>query len=231
MSIKQFNFEQGETLLVDKPVGWTSFDVVKKIRNACQVKKVGHAGTLDPLATGLLVICTGKKTKLLTEYTGNDKEYTGAFYLGATTPSYDLETEVNATWDISHITAENIKEATKQFLGEISQVPPMYSAITVDGKRLYELARKGKEAVIEPRQVSIHEFEITEIALPLVHFRVLCSKGTYIRSLAFDFGKALGVGAYLQSLRRTKSGNLDVEHAYALDDLIIQIKEWRENAG
>ena len=203
-------FEEGKVLLIDKPLHWTSFDVVRKVRNAIGIKKVGHAGTLDPLATGLLIICTGKFTKRITEIQSQAKEYTGTFTIGATTPSYDLETEVDATFPTEHITAELIQETTKQFIGEIDQKPPVFSAIKKDGKRLYEHARAGEEVEIAFRKTTIHEFEITRIALPEIDFRVVCSKGTYIRSLAFDFGKAMNSGAYLSALRRTKIGDYSV---------------------
>lgn len=224
----QFNFEAGELLLVDKPVGWTSFDVVNKLRYACKAKKVGHAGTLDPLATGLLIICTGKKTKELTDLTGQDKEYTGTIVLGATTPSYDLETEPDASYPTEHITPEALQQAVAALTGQISQLPPLFSAITVKGKRLYEHARAGQQVEVQPRQVVINEFELTRIELPEVDFRVNCSKGTYIRSLAFDLGRAVGSGGYLKSLRRTRSGSFSVANAWQLPRLLDAIKLWRE---
>ncbi len=214
------NFKEGQILLFDKPLGWTSFQLVNKvrwlIRKSCNIKKikVGHAGTLDPLATGLLLICTGKFTKRIEELQGQEKEYTGTFTLGATTPSYDLETEVNQTFDTDHISEEDIVGATLEFIGEINQVPPVFSALKQDGKRLYEFARKGEEVEIPSRKVEITKFEITEIRFPEVDFSVVCSKGTYIRSLANDFGKALGTGAYLSSLRRTKIGGFLVVDAF-----------------
>ncbi len=212
-------FKEGKILLFDKPLGWTSFQLVNKvrwlIRKSCNIKKikVGHAGTLDPLASGLLIICTGKFTKKIEEYQGQEKEYTGTFTLGATTPSYDMETDVDKTFETDHISEEDIEGATFEFLGEIDQIPPVFSALKKNGKRLYEFARAGEEVDIPSRKVKITEFEITEIRFPEVNFRVVCSKGTYIRSLANDFGKALGTGAYLSSLRRTKIGGFLVEDA------------------
>lgn len=213
------DFLAGQVLLIDKPLGWTSFQAVNalkwSIRKKFQLKKIkiGHAGTLDPLATGLLVICTGKFTKQISEIQGALKEYTGHIFLGATTPSYDLETEVDKTFDVSNVTEANIKEAAEQFLGEISQVPPIFSAIKKDGKRLYEYAREGEKVTIHSRTIEILEFEILTVKMPIVSFRVVCSKGTYIRSLAHDFGLKLGVGAYLSSLRRTKIGDYNVDNA------------------
>ncbi|WP_127142437.1 tRNA pseudouridine(55) synthase TruB [Flagellimonas marinaquae] len=213
------DFLEGQILLIDKPLEWSSFQAVNALKWAIRKKfglkkiKIGHAGTLDPLATGLLIICTGKFTKKIPELQGQVKEYTGTFTLGATTPSYDMETEVNQTFPTEHITDDAINEATKQFLGEIEQVPPIFSALKKDGKRLYELAREGKQVEIKSRKIEILEFEITRIARPEVDFRVVCSKGTYIRSLAHDFGKALGSGAYLSELRRTKIGDFNVNNA------------------
>ncbi|MCR9263899.1 MAG: tRNA pseudouridine(55) synthase TruB [Flavobacteriaceae bacterium] len=213
------DFLNGQILLIDKPLEWSSFQAVNALKWAIRKKfdlkkiKIGHAGTLDPLATGLLIICTGKFTKKIPELQGQIKEYTGTFTLGATTPSYDLETEVNQTYPTEHLTETSIKEATKEFLGEIEQIPPIFSALKKDGKRLYELAREGKEVDIKSRKITISEFEITRIQLPEVGFRVVCSKGTYIRSLAHDFGKALGSGAHLSALRRTKIGDFNVNNA------------------
>ena len=206
--------------MINKPYKWTSFDVVRKIRNSLKPLKlkVGHAGTLDPLATGLLLLCTGKLTKQIDTFQAEEKEYTGTMILGATTPSYDLETEINQTFETSHITEELIKQTLPQFIGEIDQKPPVFSAIKKDGKRLYEHARKGEEVEIAARKTTIHEFEITRIALPEVDFRVICSKGTYIRSLANDFGKALNSGAHLTVLRRTKIGEFSVEGAISPQD-------------
>ncbi|KQB37897.1 tRNA pseudouridine synthase B [Flavobacterium daejeonense] len=211
---------EGQVLLIDKPLQWSSFQAVNKLKYLLINKvglpkkfKIGHAGTLDPLATGLLLICTGKFTKKIQELQGQAKEYTGTFYIGATTPSYDLETEVDATFPTDHIDEALIRETVKQFLGEIDQKPPIFSAIKKDGKRLYEHARAGEEVEIASRKTTIHEFEITRIALPEIDFRVVCSKGTYIRSLAFDFGKALHSGSHLTVLRRTKIGDYDVKNA------------------
>ena len=211
-------FEQGKVLLINKPLNWTSFDVVRKVRNLVKIKKVGHAGTLDPLATGLLIICTGKFTKRINEFMAREKEYTGSFTLGATTPTYDLESEPANFKPFDHLTEDEIKKATSQFTGEIKQVPPAHSAIKQQGKRVYELARQGKEVVLEPRKLLISEFEITDIALPVVSFRVVCSTGTYIRSLAHDFGQALGCGAYLSSLCRTRIGEFKNEDAMSMEE-------------
>ena len=213
------DFQKGQVLLIDKPLKWTSFQVVNKLRWAIRKKfdikkiKVGHAGTLDPLATGLLIVCTGKFTKKIHEYQGLPKEYTGTFTLGATTPSYDLETAVDNRFPTKHLTNQLIQETTLQFIGEIKQKPPLFSAIKKDGKRLYELARKGETTEIPTRLITIYEFEITRIDLPEVDFRVKCSKGTYIRSLANDFGKALNSGGHLSSLHRTKIGDFSVQNA------------------
>lgn len=222
----EFNFADGELLLIDKPLNWTSFDVVGKIRNSIKPLKVkvGHAGTLDPLASGLLILCTGKKTKIIDSIQAQEKEYTGTICLGATTPSYDLETEIDQRFDISKITAEQIEEATKQFIGDIEQFPPSHSAIKIGGERLYEKARRGEDVERRPRPVTINIFEITAINIPEVSFRVVCSKGTYIRSLAHDFGKALHAGAYLSSLRRTRSGDFSVDNAYKVMELVNHIK-------
>lgn len=213
------DFQNGQVLLIDKPLQWTSFQAVNKMKWVLKSKlnlkkiKIGHAGTLDPLATGLLLVCTGKFTKRITELQGQAKEYTGTFYIGATTPSYDLETEIDHTFPTSHINDALIHETIPQFLGEIDQKPPIFSAIKKEGIRLYEHARAGETVEIASRKTTIHEFEITRIALPEIDFRVVCSKGTYIRSLAFDFGKALNSGAHLIALRRTKIGDYDVKNA------------------
>ena len=209
---------EGSVILIDKPLEWTSFDVVKKLRYALKVKKIGHAGTLDPLATGLLILCTGKMTKQIEKYQGQEKEYTGKFYLGKTTPSYDLETEVDSETSIDHLTSDQIHQATEAFTGIIEQTPPIYSAIKVDGKRAYEGARKGEEVKLKSRHVEVKSFEITAINLPEVHFKIICSKGTYIRSLAHDFGQSLGVGAYLSELRRTRIGDFKVEDAQTIEE-------------
>lgn len=225
-----FNFAEGELLLINKPYKWTSFDVVGKIRNSLKPLKlkVGHAGTLDPLATGLLIICTGKLTKQIDTYQAEEKEYTGTLVLGATTPSYDMETEVDATFDIADITEAQIYEATKPFIGDISQYPPAHSAVKVNGERLYVKARLGEEVELKKRFVTINEFEITRIALPEVDFRVVCSKGTYIRSLVSDFGKVLNNGAYLSKLTRTRSGNFLLSNAYELNELITHLRQQKE---
>ena len=212
-------FAEGRVLLIDKPLEWTSFDAVRKIRNLVKTKKVGHAGTLDPLATGLLIICTGKFTKKINEYMAREKEYTGTITLGAVTPTFDLESEPQLHKDISGLSDESIRKATAIFTGPILQVPPIHSAIKINGKRVYELARKGIEVQMEPRAVTISVFEITSIEMPVVHFRVLCSTGTYIRSLANDFGAALGCGGYLSSLRRTRIGEFRVEDAYTMESV------------
>jgi len=214
---------EGKVLLLDKPIGWTSFDLVKKVRNLTRVIKVGHAGTLDPLATGLMIVCTGKFTKSIDAYMGMQKEYTGSLVLGATTASYDLEQEPENFKSIEAITELKIQEVTKQFIGTILQMPPQHSAIKKDGKRLYESARQGIEVKVDPRQITIDNFEITKINLPHVEFRVLCSTGTYIRSLVHDFGQALGVGAYMSGLRRTKIGAFNVEDAIQWEDLEKEI--------
>lgn len=212
-------FKTGQTLLFDKPLNWTSFQLVNKvrwlIRKSCHIKKikVGHAGTLDPLATGLLIICTGKFTKTIPELQGQIKEYTGTFTIGATTPSFDLETEIDEKFPIAHITEELLQDTAKKFIGEIDQTPPVFSALKKDGKRLYEYAREGKEVEVKSRKVEISEFEIDSKEFPKVHFRVVCSKGTYIRSLAHEFGQALSSGAHLSELRRTGIGNYSVEEA------------------
>jgi len=212
-------FLEGKVLLLDKPLQWTSFDMVKKVRWLTKIMKVGHAGTLDPLATGLLIICTGKFTKQINDYMGMTKEYTGSLVLGATTASYDLEQEPENFKSIDSITAAQILETTNQFIGTIFQLPPQHSAIKKDGKRLYESARQGIEVKVDPRQITIEAFEITKIDLPTIEFRVVCSTGTYIRSLVHDFGQALGVGAYMSGLRRTKIGDFNVVDAMQWEDL------------
>ncbi|HZY78718.1 MAG TPA: tRNA pseudouridine(55) synthase TruB [Cyclobacteriaceae bacterium] len=206
-------------ILVNKPLEWTSFDVVRKLRYKLKIKKIGHAGTLDPLATGLLILCTGKLTKKIDEYQAQEKEYTGRFIIGQSTPTHDLESEVNETFDISGVTEEKIRATAQKFVGNIEQVPPMHSAIKVNGKRAYELARKGDTAELKKRPITISEFEITGIALPSVSFRVVCTKGTYIRSLARDFGLALGGGAYLAELCRTRIGSFLLKDALEIEDI------------
>ncbi|MFI2741344.1 tRNA pseudouridine(55) synthase TruB [Zhouia sp. PK063] len=225
------DFKEGQVLLIDKPLNWTSFQAVNKIKWLLKKEyhlkkiKVGHAGTLDPLATGLLLICTGKFTKKIQELQGQEKEYTGIITLGGTTPSYDLETEIDQIFPTDHISNEMIEATTQQFIGDISQYPPIFSALKKDGKRLYEFARKGEEVEIKPRNIQIAAFEITKIEMPHVHFRVACSKGTYIRSLAHDFGKALQSGAHLTTLRRTKIGNFNVNNAITPESFAQKLQE------
>ncbi len=220
------DFLNGQVLLIDKPLGWSSFQAVNKLKWAIRKKfqlkkiKIGHAGTLDPLATGLLIICAGKFTKRIPEFQGLAKEYTGTITLGASTPSYDLETEVDKTYPMAHITEALIRKTTEQFLGNIHQAPPIFSALKKDGKRLYEYARAGEEIEIKKRAVRILEFEITAVALPAIDFRIVCSKGTYIRSIAHDFGLALGSGGHLSALRRTKIGDYNVD--IALDPEVFE---------
>ena len=226
----EFNFTEGEMLLINKPYTWTSFDVVGKIRNSFKPLKlkVGHAGTLDPLATGLLIICTGKFTKKIDEFQAQEKEYTGTMILGAGTPSYDMETEVDETFDISHIDQQMIMANISQFIGELDQYPPAHSAVKVDGERLYMKARRGENVELKTRKVSISQFEITRIELPEIDFRVVCSKGTYIRSLVHDFGRSLQNVAYLSALRRTKSGDYEVNNAFEVMELVNHIRQLKE---
>lgn len=211
--------DTGRVLLVNKPFQWTSFDVVNKLRYKLKIKKIGHAGTLDPLATGLLIICTGRMTKRIEEFMGLEKEYTGDFVLGQTTPSHDLETEVTDVRDISSVTTEQIHAAARALTGSMLQLPPMHSAIRIGGKRAYQFARKGQDVELQHRQVNVTEFEITDIRLPVASFRIVCSKGTYIRSIARDFGDALGVGAYLTNLCRTRIGDFRLEDALSIDEI------------
>jgi tRNA pseudouridine55 synthase len=225
MEISTNKFAEGQVLLINKSLRWTSFDAVQKIRNLIKIKKVGHAGTLDPLATGLLIICTGKFTKKINEYMAQEKEYTGTFTLGAITPTYDLESEPENFKPVDTITSDQIIETTKKFTGAIQQVPPAHSAIKIDGKRVYELARMGREVKLEPRNVVIKEFQIVKIEMPVVHFKVVCSTGTYIRSLAYDFGEALGCGAYLSSLCRTRIGEFKNEDAMTIDEFASSLKD------
>lgn len=227
------DFLNGQVILIDKPLTWSSFQAVNKLKYILKRKfdlpkkfKIGHAGTLDPLASGLLIICTGKFTKSITEIQAQTKEYTGTITVGATTPSYDLETEVDFTFPTSHINEGLILETTKQFIGEIDQKPPVFSAIKKDGKRLYEHARAGEEVEIAFRKTTIYEFEITRIDLPEIDFRVTCSKGTYIRSLAFDFGNALQSGGHLTKLRRTKIGDYSVENAVSPEEFEKKVSEF-----
>ncbi|KAA3438543.1 tRNA pseudouridine(55) synthase TruB [Rufibacter hautae] len=219
-----YDFEAGAILLLDKPLTWTSFDVVKKTKFALRIKKIGHAGTLDPLATGLLIMCTGKFTKRIEEIQAQEKEYTGTFVLGHTTPSFDLETEIDSTAPTEHLTEDMLQEAAASFLGEIDQTPPIYSAVKVNGERAYALARRGEEAEIKSKRITIKEFTLTALEGNQVHFKVVCSKGTYIRSLARDFGLKLGCGAYLSKLVRTRIGSYRLEDAMSLD----QLQELRE---
>ena len=233
MNLSNIDFLKGTTLLVDKPKGWTSFDVVNKIRfrlkHLLGVKKikVGHAGTLDPLATGLLIICTGKSTKIINQYQNLPKVYTGTLQLGATTPSSDSETPIDAEFPTEHITKELIETARKQFLGPIQQLPPMYSAIKVDGQPLYKKARKGIKVEVKARPVEIYDFVFSRIEIPEIDFTVHCSKGTYIRSLAYDFGKAVNSGAYLTALCRTAIGEHLLENAWNMEDLIQSLERMR----
>ncbi len=218
-------FEEGRVILINKPLYWTSFDVIRKIRNTIKIKKVGHAGTLDPLATGLLIVCTGKFTKNINEYMAEEKEYTGTFTLGAVTSTYDLESEPENFQSIDGITTKTISETTKKFTGEIMQVPPVHSAIKQKGKPVYLLARKGIDVKLEPRKITIQQFEITNINFPVISFKVVCTTGTYIRSLANDFGEALGCGAYLSSLCRTRIGNFTLAEAVSMDAFIADSKK------
>jgi tRNA pseudouridine55 synthase len=218
--MKKENMEQNQIILIDKPYGWTSFQTLKKVKYLLKVAKIGHAGTLDPLATGLLILCTGQKTKEISLYQAQEKEYTGTLVLGKTTPSIDLETEFDSEKDTSHLKAQDVEDILPKFLGEIEQVPPIYSAVKKDGKRLYELARKGKTTEIEPKKIHIYELEITNLQnFPEIDFRVVCSKGTYIRSLVRDMGESLGVGAYLKNLCRTRIGGFRLENAWKISDL------------
>ena len=218
------SFEEGRVLLINKPLYWTSFDAVRKIRNLTRTKKVGHAGTLDPLASGLLIVCTGRFTKKINEYMAQEKEYTGTITLGASTPTYDLESDPVNPQPVDHLTEEDLHSTTKAFTGPILQVPPIHSAIKKEGKRVYELARRGEDVKLEPRPVTITAFEITGISLPVVQFRVVCSTGTYIRSLANDYGAALGVGGHLSSLCRTRIGEFKLEDALTIEDLEKEVK-------
>ena len=223
------DFLDGQILLINKPLGWTSFDVVKKIKNLIRTKyslkklKVGHAGTLDPLASGLLIVCTGKFTKQISELQGQAKIYTGDITLGGTTPSYDLETEIDTKFETNHITENFIKETTAQFIGEIEQKPPIFSALKRGGERLYEKARRGEKFEIEARKVSVHSFDITVIEMPKLGFEIKCSKGTYIRSIAHDFGAALNSGAHLSELCRTAIGDYQLTDALEVSDFEKQL--------
>lgn len=224
------DFKSGQVILIDKPLEWTSFQVVNKIRWAISKKfrikkiKVGHAGTLDPLASGLLILCTGKFTKRIEEFQAQEKTYTGKIKLGATTPSYDLETEIDQTFATEHINDDLLQKKTKLFIGEIDQFPPVFSAIKKQGKRLYDLARKGKEIDVESRKIQIHSFKTTLLNDDLVEFEVVCSKGTYIRSLAHDLGRALDSGGHLVELRRTKIGDYSVEDALSIEKFVEKLR-------
>lgn len=231
-----FDFPTGETLLVNKPYRWTSFDVVNKVRYTIKkelgIKKIklGHAGTLDPLATGLLILCTGKNTKKIDEFIGYDKEYTGTLFLGVSTPSFDLETEADHHLPTDHLTEEAVREAATRFTGTFLQVPPLFSAKWIDGRRAYKFARKEEEIDLPPKTVEISAFEITAVALPEVHFRIVCSKGTYIRAIARDIGEALHTGAHLTALCRTRIGPWHLRDAYEVEDLVKAVTSGRETA-
>ncbi|RLD58585.1 MAG: tRNA pseudouridine(55) synthase TruB [Bacteroidetes bacterium] len=219
----EFNFQTGEVILINKPLGWTSFDVVNKIRyllrsyTGIRKIKVGHAGTLDPLASGLLILCTGKFTKKIEEFQGLEKEYTGTFHIGATTPSYDRETEIDQNYETGHVDEKTLINATRQFIGNIDQVPPLFSALKIKGKRAYELARGKEDVKLSARKVTINAFELTHIDIPKVAFRISCGKGTYIRSIAHDFGQAINSGAHLSSLIRTKIGSFNLEDSLTIE--------------
>jgi tRNA pseudouridine55 synthase len=221
---KNVDYNEGQVLLIDKPLHWTSFDVVKKLKFTLKVKKIGHAGTLDPLATGLLILCTGKMTKSIEIFQAQEKEYTGEFTLGYITPSYDLETEPEFQNKTDHLQMDDLKKATSNFIGEINQTPPIFSAIKKNGKRAYSLAREGKEVKLNSRLVTVNEFTITNFENNKVKFKIRCSKGTYIRSIAHDYGESLGVGAYLSALRRTKIGDFSVKDAENLNDFVKKNK-------
>ncbi|MEP0113305.1 MAG: tRNA pseudouridine(55) synthase TruB [Reichenbachiella sp.] len=222
--ISEMDFEIGEVFLIDKPLEWTSFDVVKKIRGRLKIKKVGHAGTLDPLATGLLIVCAGKATKNINEYQDLGKTYTGTMVLGKTTPSVDLETEFDSENPFDHITPKQVEESAAQWTGDIMQVPPIFSAIKVDGERVYKMARRKEEVKLKPRPVQVSLFKVDASSLPEVKFKIQCSKGTYIRSLVRDVGEALGCGAYMSELRRTAIGDFEVEDAFVLEDFISRLQ-------
>jgi tRNA pseudouridine55 synthase len=218
------DWKEGAMLLVDKPLTWSSFQAGNKIKWLLNRAKIGHSGTLDPLATGLLVFCTGKWTKKLTAMIGLSKEYTGTITIGSTTASYDLESPLENITDFQHITAQQVMDVLPQFIGPIAQLPPIYSAIKQNGKPIYHAARNGEEVIVQPRNITIHEFEITNITLPIISFRIACSSGTYIRSIAHDFGAALAVGGHLSSLRRTKIGEFCIEDAYALEEIVALLE-------
>lgn len=224
MALEREKYLEGQVILIDKEYRWTSFDVVNKIRKTIGIKKVGHAGTLDPLATGLLIVCTGKKTKQLQQFQDLDKEYSGTFFLGAIRPSYDKETDISETFSLAGVTTRKIYNIARSLEGNLDQVPPAYSAVRKEGKRVYELARQGKEVRLAPRNVTLNSFEITRIDLPEIDFRIRCSKGFYVRSLARDFGRLLQCGGYLENLRRTAIGHLKVEDAETVDEYLESVK-------
>jgi tRNA pseudouridine55 synthase len=227
--MEELNFEEGVVLLIDKPYTWTSFDAVRKIRNSIRIKKIGHAGTLDPLATGLLIMCTGKFTKQIDKIQNANKEYICEMTIGKTTPSFDLETEVDAEFPFEHVTREMfLKTAQEEFTGPIAQVPPMFSALKVDGQRLYKLARKGETIELKSRDITIHEIELLRFESPVITFKVTCSKGTYIRSLVRDLALAMNTGAYMSALRRTKIGDYDVSDAILIEDFVAKYGKKRE---
>jgi tRNA pseudouridine55 synthase len=216
---------EGHVFFVDKPLHWTSFDAVRKIRNTAKIKKVGHAGTLDPLATGVLIVCTGKFTKKINEYMGMEKEYTGTITLGATTPTYDLESMPENFKDFSHLTTQDLENVLPLFTGDIMQTPPIFSAIKINGQTAYNLARKGKDVELKPRPVTIKFFEITKVEMPIIHFKIICTTGTYIRSIANDFGATLNVGGHLSSLCRTRIGDFSLEQCSNLEEILSEIKQ------
>jgi tRNA pseudouridine55 synthase len=222
--------DEGEMILIDKPLTWTSFDVVNKLKYGCKFKKIGHAGTLDPLATGLLILCTGKMTKQIDSYQAQEKEYTGTLFLGKTTPSIDLETEFDQEYPVDHITESDLHTVAKQLTGTLQQLPPIYSAIRMNGERLYKKARRGETVEVKPREVTVSQFEVDASDFPMVNFRIICTKGTYVRSLVRDFGQLLQSGAYLSSLRRTRIGNFHIDNAHQLTDFIEKRRtEWNLN--
>jgi len=225
LKLSELDFDKGEVFFIDKPYEWTSFDVVKKIRGKLRIKKVGHAGTLDPLATGLLIVCAGKATKKINEYQELGKTYIGKLVLGKTTPSVDLETEFDSESDYSSITLDQVKDAAQRLTGDIMQIPPIYSAIKVGGERAYKIARRKEDAKLDPRPVSVPIFDVDSTNFPEVEFKIQCSKGTYIRSLVRDLGEDLGCGAYMSELKRTAIGEFSIENAYALEDFISQLEE------
>lgn len=224
MKLSELDFEKGEVFFIDKPYEWTSFDVIKKIRGRLRIKKVGHAGTLDPLATGLLIVCAGKATKKINEYQDLGKTYTGKLVLGKTTPSVDLETEFDSETGCSNITHEEVKEAAGKLTGDLMQIPPIYSAVKIDGERAYKIARRKEEAKLDPRPVTVPVFEVDTTNFPEIGFKIECTKGTYVRSLVRDLGEDLGCGAYMSELRRTAIGDFRIEDAFALEDFISQLQ-------